>query len=188
MVGRYLDGFTVKQASGASTHVAQPHGKAHARSKPTATMGKIRPIMVKGHERPLTMVKYNREGDLLFTCAKDHTPCVFYSDNGERIGTYKGHCGTVWCVYINCEGLPPQHAAAATARPNPRVARRRHCAARRGPAGRHFLEARSPAARGAGHAAARLCVFEHPAAARRQCSRSTHGSPLARSQSNATSS
>ena len=38
--------------------------------------GQIRPIMVKGHERPLTMVKYNREGDLLFTCAKDHTPCL----------------------------------------------------------------------------------------------------------------
>jgi len=70
-------------------------------------MGKIRPIMVKGHERPLTMVKYNREGDLLFTCAKDHTPCVFYSDNGERIGTYKGHCGTVWCIDINfsCDKL-----------------------------------------------------------------------------------
>jgi len=64
-------------------------------------MGKIRPIMVKGHERPLTMVKYNREGDLLFTSAKDHTPCVFYADNGERIGTYKGHCGTVWCVDVN---------------------------------------------------------------------------------------
>ena len=27
--------------------------------------GKIRPIMVKAHTRPLTMVKYNREGDLL---------------------------------------------------------------------------------------------------------------------------
>ena len=59
-------------------------------------MGKIRPIMVKGHERPLTMVKYNREGDLLFTCAKDHTPCLWYAENGERIGTYSGtaaRCG-----------------------------------------------------------------------------------------------
>lgn len=66
-----------------------------------ATMGKIRPIMVKGHERPLTMVKYNREGDLLFTCAKDHTPCLWYAENGERIGTYSGHNGAVWAVDVN---------------------------------------------------------------------------------------
>lgn len=64
-------------------------------------MGKIRPIMVKGHERPLTQCKYNREGDLLFTCAKDHTPCLWYSDNGERIGTFHGHNGTVWCLDVN---------------------------------------------------------------------------------------
>lgn len=64
-------------------------------------MGKIRPIMVKGHERPLTTVKYNREGDLLFTAAKDHKPCLWYADNGERIGTYDGHCGTVWSLDVN---------------------------------------------------------------------------------------
>lgn len=65
-------------------------------------MGKMRPIMVKGHTRPLTMLKYNREGDLLFSTGKDHTPSVWYSDNGERIGTYDGHCGTVWCLDVNC--------------------------------------------------------------------------------------
>jgi len=63
---------------------------------------KIRQIMVKAHTRPLTMVKYNREGDLLFTTGKDHTPSLFYADNGERIGTYDGHNGTVWCVDVNC--------------------------------------------------------------------------------------
>lgn len=62
---------------------------------------KIRQIMVKAHTRPLTMVKYNREGDLLFTTGKDHTPSLFYADNGERIGTYDGHNGTVWCVDVN---------------------------------------------------------------------------------------
>jgi hypothetical protein len=35
-----------------------------------------RPILLKGHSRPLTMCKYNREGDLLFTCAKDNKPNV----------------------------------------------------------------------------------------------------------------
>jgi translation initiation factor 3 subunit I len=56
----------------------------------------MKPILLKGHERPLTTVKFNREGDLLFTCAKDHTPTVWYTENGERLGTYSGHVGTVW--------------------------------------------------------------------------------------------
>ncbi|EOD09058.1 hypothetical protein EMIHUDRAFT_438175 [Emiliania huxleyi CCMP1516] len=64
-------------------------------------MGKIRPIMIKGHERALTMIKYNRDGDLIFSCSKDHVPSVWYSENGERIGTYHGHCGTVWCLDVN---------------------------------------------------------------------------------------
>lgn len=63
---------------------------------------RVRPIIIQGHERPLTMVKYNREGDLLFTAAKDHRPCLWYADNGERIGTYEGHTGTVWCIDVNC--------------------------------------------------------------------------------------
>ena len=62
---------------------------------------KVRPIIIQGHERPLTMVKYNREGDLLFTAAKDYRPCMWYADNGERIGTFEGHTGTVWCLDVN---------------------------------------------------------------------------------------
>jgi translation initiation factor 3 subunit I len=40
-------------------------------------------------------VLYNREGDLLFTTAKDTHPTLWYSDTGERIGTYEGHTGAV---------------------------------------------------------------------------------------------
>ncbi|DBA01924.1 TPA: hypothetical protein N0F65_005113 [Lagenidium giganteum] len=61
----------------------------------------MQPILMKGHSRSITMVKYNREGDLIFTCAKDHTPNVWYSDNGERIGTYKGHAGAVWACDVS---------------------------------------------------------------------------------------
>ncbi|XP_031111149.1 eukaryotic translation initiation factor 3 subunit I-like isoform X1 [Ipomoea triloba] len=61
----------------------------------------MRPILMKGHERPLTFLKYNRDGDLLFSCAKDHTPTVWYADNGERLGTYRGHNGAVWCCDIS---------------------------------------------------------------------------------------
>jgi hypothetical protein len=46
--------------------------------------------------RPLTFLRYNAEGDLLVTCAKDHTPNLWYADDGERIGTYSGHNGAVW--------------------------------------------------------------------------------------------
>jgi len=56
----------------------------------------MRPLLLKGHERPLTQVKFNREGDLLFTTAKDKRPTVWRADTGERLGTYNGHNGAVW--------------------------------------------------------------------------------------------
>ncbi|PKI31427.1 hypothetical protein CRG98_048182 [Punica granatum] len=65
----------------------------------------MRPILMKGHERPLTFLKYNREGDLLFSCAKDHTPTVWFADNGERLGTYRGHNGAVWCCDISRDSM-----------------------------------------------------------------------------------
>lgn len=59
--------------------------------------------MLHGHERAITQIKYNREGDLLFSCAKDSQPNVWYSINGERLGTYKGHSGAVWCIDVEWE-------------------------------------------------------------------------------------
>jgi translation initiation factor 3 subunit I len=47
------------------------------------------------------MVRYNREGDLLFSSSKDPTPTVWYTHNGERLGTYDGHTGAVWCLSVN---------------------------------------------------------------------------------------
>lgn len=55
----------------------------------------MRPLLLKGHERPLTRVKFNREGDLLFTAAMSKTPAVWNAATGERIGTYQGHNGAV---------------------------------------------------------------------------------------------
>jgi len=60
----------------------------------------MKPIMLHGHERSITQIKYNREGDLLFSAAKDPTPNVWYSLNGERLGTFKGHTGAVWCLDV----------------------------------------------------------------------------------------
>lgn len=56
---------------------------------------------MKGHERPLTFLRYNRDGDLLFSCAKDHDPTVWFADNGERLGTYRGHNGAVWSCDVS---------------------------------------------------------------------------------------
>ena len=56
-----------------------------------------------GHERPLTQIKFNAEGDLLFTCSKDYAINVWFSHNGERIGTYDGNNGSVWTVDVDCK-------------------------------------------------------------------------------------
>ncbi len=61
-----------------------------------------KPLMLHGHERSITQIKYNREGDLLFSSAKDPQPNVWYSLNGERLGSFKGHSGAVWCIDVNC--------------------------------------------------------------------------------------
>jgi len=61
----------------------------------------MRPIALKGHERSITSLKYNRDGAFLFTTSKHPTFAVWYTDNGERLGTYNGHTGAVWSVDLN---------------------------------------------------------------------------------------
>nr|ACO15193.1 Eukaryotic translation initiation factor 3 subunit I [Caligus clemensi] len=61
----------------------------------------MKPIVLHGHDRSITQIRYNREGDLLFTCAKDKKPNVWYTVNGERLGTFNGHTGALWCLDVN---------------------------------------------------------------------------------------
>lgn len=63
----------------------------------------MRPIKLIGHERPLTQIKYNREGDLLFSVAKDCSVSIWYSSNGERLGTLDGHKGVIWSIGVDSE-------------------------------------------------------------------------------------
>lgn len=49
----------------------------------------------------MTHLQFNREGDLLFSSAKDNKVSVWYTDNGERLGTYNQHNGAVWHVDVN---------------------------------------------------------------------------------------
>ncbi|KAF2773800.1 WD40 repeat-like protein [Teratosphaeria nubilosa] len=61
----------------------------------------MRPILLSGHERALTQVKFSKEGDLIFSVSKDHVPSAWYSANGERFGAYKGHQGALWTVDVD---------------------------------------------------------------------------------------
>lgn len=61
----------------------------------------MKPILLKGHQRPLARVRYNRDGDLLYTAGVDSRVCVWRTDDGERVGTYNGHEGAVWDVDVN---------------------------------------------------------------------------------------
>uniref|UniRef100_A0A7S3VQ27 Eukaryotic translation initiation factor 3 subunit I n=1 Tax=Dunaliella tertiolecta TaxID=3047 RepID=A0A7S3VQ27_DUNTE len=63
----------------------------------------MRPYLLKGHDRPLTQVKFNREGDLFVTCAKNNQPCLWWSDDGKRVGTFEGHNGAVWSCDMTWE-------------------------------------------------------------------------------------
>lgn len=55
-----------------------------------------RPYLLQGHERPITTIQYNYDGDLLFSASKDLVPSVWRTDTGERLGTFGGHKGTIW--------------------------------------------------------------------------------------------
>lgn len=63
----------------------------------------IPPIGLKIHTRPLSHVMFNRDSDLLFTCAKDQVPTVSYARNGEKIGTYNGHTGACTKMHVNAD-------------------------------------------------------------------------------------
>lgn len=72
----------------------------------------MKPILLHGHERSITQIKYNREGDLIFSCAKDNEPNVWYSLNGERLGSFKGHNGAVWNIDVSWDS---KHVLTASA-------------------------------------------------------------------------
>jgi translation initiation factor 3 subunit I len=60
-----------------------------------------RPYLLQGHERPITVVKYNYDGDLLFTASKDQVVSMWRSENGERVGTFHGHKGAIWDLDVD---------------------------------------------------------------------------------------
>ncbi|THD22976.1 Eukaryotic translation initiation factor 3 subunit I [Fasciola hepatica] len=56
----------------------------------------MRPIILHGHQRPITRICFNRDGDLIFTAAKNTVVNVWFTANGERLGSFSGHDGVIW--------------------------------------------------------------------------------------------
>jgi len=48
----------------------------------------MKPLTIKSHERPVVIVRFNRDGDLFFTASLDGKVCAFWAESGERLGTY----------------------------------------------------------------------------------------------------
>lgn len=55
----------------------------------------MRLLILSGHERQITAVKFNRDSDLLFSASADKSVIVWDPETGERLGTFDGHRGIV---------------------------------------------------------------------------------------------
>jgi translation initiation factor 3 subunit I len=78
-----------------------------------------RPLVLKGHTRPISQIQFSREGDLLFSSGIDATVTLWRTSNGERVGNYKGHGGTVTSFDVDGISTPPltsTHPSAACTR------------------------------------------------------------------------
>jgi len=75
----------------------------------------MRPYLLHIHERPLTLVKFNYDGDFFLTCAKDGEVCLIRTDTCERVGTYNPigeKAGAIFAVDIT---IDCQHIVTASA-------------------------------------------------------------------------
>mmetsp|Transcript_60183 Transcript_60183/g.176612 ORF Transcript_60183/g.176612 Transcript_60183/m.176612 type:complete len:338 (+) Transcript_60183:80-1093(+) len=66
----------------------------------------MRPYLLHIHERPLTLVKFNYDGDFFITCAKDGDVCLIRADTCERVGTYQPQLekgGAVYAVDVTMD-------------------------------------------------------------------------------------
>lgn len=48
----------------------------------------MRPFVLRGHERPINVVKFNYDGDLFFSASADNKVNMWESYTGERIGSF----------------------------------------------------------------------------------------------------
>jgi len=66
----------------------------------------MHPHLLHIHERPLTLVKFNCDGDYFITCAKDGDVCLMRTDPCERVGTYSplgDKAGAIFAVDVTLD-------------------------------------------------------------------------------------
>jgi translation initiation factor 3 subunit I len=49
----------------------------------------MKPIILQGHSRPIKDLKFNKDGDFLFSASNDRFITLWASETGERIGTFQ---------------------------------------------------------------------------------------------------
>lgn len=62
----------------------------------------MKPIVLKGHSKPIKDLKFNSDGDLLFSGSNDRLVTLWASETGERIGTYQ-HQAAVYDMSITLD-------------------------------------------------------------------------------------
>ncbi len=60
----------------------------------------MRPFLLSAHTKPITQLRFNREGDLLFISSKDKYVTVWYTENGELLGSFQ-HDGAVNTIDVD---------------------------------------------------------------------------------------
>ena len=60
----------------------------------------MRPLVLKGHSKPIKDLKFNKDNDLLFSASTDRLITLWSSEYGERIGTYS-HDAAVYTMSID---------------------------------------------------------------------------------------
>eukprot|EP01071_Lankesteria_metandrocarpae_P004542 Lankesteria_metandrocarpae@DN3594_c0_g1_i1.p1 len=63
----------------------------------------MRSWVLTGHERPLTFVQLNKDGDLLFTCGKDGVLNGYLLRSKRKLGKYKTVPGVVGCCDVSLD-------------------------------------------------------------------------------------
>eukprot|EP00930_Biecheleria_cincta_P080382 TRINITY_DN6860_c0_g1_i1.p1 TRINITY_DN6860_c0_g1~~TRINITY_DN6860_c0_g1_i1.p1 ORF type:complete len:338 (-),score=78.61 TRINITY_DN6860_c0_g1_i1:299-1312(-) len=66
----------------------------------------MHPYLLHIHERPLTLIKFNHDGDFFLTCAKDGEVNLIRTETCERIGTYNpvgDKAGAVFAVDVTMD-------------------------------------------------------------------------------------
>lgn len=51
----------------------------------------VRPLLLQYHQRPVTYVTFNQDGDLFLSSCNGGKCCLMRTDTGARIGVYEGH-------------------------------------------------------------------------------------------------